>query len=390
MYVAIEEPRRLWFHDAWLMYEDRGRPDYGYPPQGAPPLDQSVERAAQWLESVGLLETPFQTVATRDTILFYRILGSGWMVSEPFANVTFSPDGQIRVASYDGFNLDQVGEYPIISAQEAWEILASGQSSGRVWRDLYGNDNPLPWGEWGDWARYNPRNWSREYAVGQSVHLFGTMETLYPVGEGDTLHVTMRGLVLSGDLQPISDAYRALVESTGLADVPIHVWGEVVQGEGECLVLQVEGWQVEEWPDSALSIPYQWTGTVQRGERDLLLVNNGRTVPIADLPADLADGTDVFVTGGEVDGTLEWSSIQESLGDGGMPGPVPQPAQIQATVEQVDLVYLIPRANYVPAEFDWGYRAPQPAYRFSGHTDQGSGFVVYVQAVEDAYLSPDL
>jgi len=46
-------------------------------------------------------------------------------------------------------------------------------------------------------------------------------------------------------------------------------------------------------------------------------------------------------------------------------------------------------AGLEAAEFDWGYRAPQPAYRFSGHTEQGYGFLVYVQAVENAYLSPE-
>ncbi len=388
IYIVVDEPRRLWFHDAWLTYVDRGLLDYECFPLGVPPLDQSIERATQWLESAGLLEAPFQAVATRDTILFYHVLGSGWMVSEPFAKVTFSPDGRIRFASHESFNLDEVGEYPIISAQEAWDILASGQPSGRVWRDRYDNAHPVPWGEWGDLARNTPKKWAREYSVGQSIHLFGTLETLYPIEKEGALHVTMedalpitmQGMVLDGDLQ-------ALVESSELAGGPIHVWGEVAQGEGEYLVLQVEGWQVEEWP--YMSIPYQWSGTIQRGERDLLLTDDGRAIPIADLPADLADGTGVFVAGGEVDGTLEWSSIQEELVDGGMPGPAPQPAQIRATVEQVDLIYLIPRADYVPAEFDWGYRAPQPVWRFSGHTDQGYGFLVYVQAVEDAYLSPE-
>lgn len=388
-YVALDEPRRMWFHGSWLLYEDRGRPDYGYPPQGAPDPDQSIERAVQFLETAGLLETPYQVLSTTNTIMLHRTLGSGWVVSEPFARVVFGPDGEVSSVSYERFDLAEVGNYPILSAREAWEILSAPEPGARVWYDRYTGAGGLPWGDWGDWARYNPRFWSREYTIGQRAHLFGGLEILYPVEAGGTLHVTMRELVLSGDLQPLAEAYQALVDSAGVVDVPIAVWG-VVQDAGGYRTLQVEGWQVEEWQDSALSLPYNWTGTVQRGEPDLLLVDGGRTVAIADLPADLADGTGVFVTGGEVDGVLEWCSIQESLVDGGLPtGPAPQPARVEATVEQVDLIYLIPRANYVPAGFDWGYRAPQPVWRFRGHTDQGSGFVVYVQAVEDAYLSPE-
>lgn len=388
MLVAVDEPLRAWFQGSWLRYEDRDRPDYGYPPEGVPPLEQATQVATRFLEAAGLLETPYQVISSQDTVMFFHTLGSGWTLSEPFAEVSFSPDGQVRSVSYQGLDLAEVGSYSVISAQDAWEILQSEASSGRVWYEPYRRTDLPAWDDWSQWIRHNPRVWSRQVVAGQRAHLFGGIQILYPAEPGLPLHLTMGGLILVGDLQPLAEGYQALVESTGTVDVPVHVWGEV-QDAGGYLTLQVEGWQAEGWEEGALSLPYLWTGTIQRQDgQGMLLTDDGRTIPISDLPSALDDGTPVFVTGGQVDGTLEWSSIQESPTDESVPAEpwTAPPSQIQAVVEQVELIYLIPAADYAPAEFDWGYRAPQPVWRFSGHTDQGTAFTVFVQAVSGVHL----
>jgi hypothetical protein len=168
----------------------------------------------------------------------------------------------------------------------------------------------------------------------------------------------------------------------------VHVWGEV-QDEGEAQTLRLEGWEPAE--------ETYWWGTVRRqGDVAMLIADDGRTIQLPDLPADLVDGTQVSVSGGQVDDRLEWYVIQEmSFAE---PPPEPRVADAhqnaaQLTVEQVDLVYLALPPNVLPPE-RWadphsdaaGYRAVQPVWRFRGHDDQGTTFEYYVQAVAEAYV----
>jgi hypothetical protein len=119
------------------------------------------------------------------------------------------------------------------------------------------------------------------------------------------------------------------------------------------------------------------------------LTDDGLTVELPDLPADLAAGTPVYVSGNLWDGWLEWFIIQEHPADEGwMPTTEPLPAEIQASVEWIELVYLFGSlSNLTPEQYaDPDYRSVQPVWRFSGHTDQGQTFEVLVQAVADSYL----
>jgi hypothetical protein len=236
----------------------------------------------------------------------------------------------------------------------------------------------------------------RRYPVDQRADLFGSLRVLYPAEQGAALYVTMNGLVLAGDpgaLQALVQANQALVRSSGDTEAPVHVWGQV-QDTGGYLTLEVEGWEngftmdpMAGWQDAS-GAPYYWSGTIEReGEQGLLLTDSGRAVQVPDLPADLADGTAVFVQGGLAGDNLEWHTIQEALideggngGNGGEGG--------MAVVEQVELIYYIPPADSIPPDstLEFAYRCAQPVWRLSGHTGQRLAFEIYVQAVVDAYL----
>jgi len=378
-YLAVQGAREMLFeHTGISHYTDRKRISFHEgcwnPPEGLPPLAQAVATAEAFLRAAGLLEGEYQVTATGDTILFYRLLEGGWLLVEPFARVHIWTDGQVGQVTYWHLDLDQLAEYPVISAQEAWEILSTGQPDERVWQNPYRSPEMPSWGAWSELVQKNtPTVWARPSQVGQQVHRFGSPRTWFPTEAGGTPFLAMGDLVLIGDVQSLAE--YALEQYIREQWNYVHVWGEVGD-RGEYQTLRVEGWEPAE--------ETYWAGTVQRQDgQDLLLTDDGRTVQLPDLPADLPDGAKVYVSGGEWNHTLEWFVIQESLADEDVP-----PAEVRMTVEQVDLAYLALAPDVIPPErfSELGYRAVQPVWRFRGHSDQGTAFEAYVQAVSEAYL----
>jgi hypothetical protein len=193
--------------------------------------------------------------------------------------------------------------------------------------------------------------------------------------------VAMGNLVLTGDVQSLAEYILGLYVKEEW--MYVHVWGEV-QDAGEVQFLRLEGWEPAE--------ETYWAGAVRRqGDQAMLITDDGRTTQLPDLPADLADGTQVSVSGGQQDDRLEWHVIQE-MSYAESP-PEERASEARLTVEQVDLVYLALPPNVLPPE-RWaephsdarGYRAVQPAWRFRGHSDRGTVFEFYVQAVAEAYV----
>ena len=379
-YVAIDEPREIVFEGTeQFNYLDKqrtpARNGRWYPPESLPPVEQAIETATEFLQAAGLLDDPYLITPSGDTIRFFRTLGSAtpWMLDGPFARVSIWTDGEVGSMTYRPLELVEAGEYAILSSHEAWERLTSGEYDGRV--HYTRQAGPASWAEW---RHANPRYWAREYRPGQHVDLFGALTVWFPLEPGDPLHVTMNGLVLMGDLQPLAQAQQALRESVGNVEAPMHVWGEV-QDASEYLALRVEGWEVasQEW----------WDGTIRReGDRGLLVTGDGRTVEMPELPHDLASGTAVYIEGGLWRDRLEWVIIQEHPADEGREPPGgPQVTEIEARVEKADLIYFLPPLDSLPPELasEPEYRLVQPLWRFSGHTEENTAFEIYVQAVRD-------
>lgn len=378
-YIAIEDPRQIIFEGTELIqYLDRSRSlsfeGHWYPPQVLPPLEQAILVAEEFLKNAGMLDTPYEIVSSGDEIRFYHVLDDAWSLSEPYAVVTISPDAQVSRVIYRDFNLESVGQYPMLSSEEAWEILSSGEPSQRIWLNF--NSASAAWGEW---FHANPKFWAREYIDGQHVDLFGALHILYPADAGEDPHVLMNELVLRGELQSMVEAYQTLMQSTLDTETPLHVWGVVQEADGY-QILRVEGWETID--------QYHWFGTIRwEGDRGYLQLDAGETLPLPNLPSDLLEGATVFVNGGKIGDGLQWSLIQEMpiaeapiRGIGG--------TGITTHVEKVELIYFVPLLDSLPpdAASDFGLRSLQPVWRFSGRTDQGYSFEAYMQAVTDAFI----
>jgi hypothetical protein len=377
-YIVVDGAREVMFeHMGIVHYRDRNRTSFvdGYwrEPGVMPPLEQALQAAETFLHSAGLLEGEVETAATGDQILFYRLLGEGWPLVEPVAGVNIWTDGQVGLAQIWPLGLDVLADYPILSAQEAWDILSAGQPDERVWQYPYRAAEMPPWGEW---RHQNPRFWARSYAAGQQVHRFGVPRVWFPTDSSNTPFLAMGDLVLTGDVQPLAEHILDLYVKEEW--MYVHVWGEV-QAVGEVQALRLEGWEPAE--------ETYWVGTVRgQGDQATLVTDDGRTIQLPDLPADLADGTQVSVSGGQEGDRLEWHVIQE-MSYAELP-PEQRAVETQLTVEQVDLVYLALPPNVLPPErfAELGYRAVQPVWRFRGHGDGGTAFEFYVQAVTEAYV----
>jgi hypothetical protein len=108
------------------------------------------------------------------------------------------------------------------------------------------------------------------------------------------------------------------------------------------------------------------------------------TFELPNLPAELATGTVVYVQGGLVGETIEWSRIQVRPADETM---VPPSAPVQAIVNQVELIYLAPQTSLIsqtatPEEL----RVLMPVWSIRGQLDNGASFEIWVQAISPEYL----
>ncbi len=369
--LACEGTERLFYRDGTVPSGDWCRAA-----GNLPSLEAGVAAATEFLSSRGLLD-PASSLDTRGyaangTLRFQRTLDGRPLVGAD-VEVTIGGDGRVAGVTYNRLDLGSLGDYALISAQEAWELVGAADAGGRVWYSSLGAA-PQP--------QCPPRTWQRSYAAGQQADLFGPLGELYAVEPGVSPYVRMNGLRLVGDdLLALVQAYRQLTATTGDSETPIHVWGAVQDG-GDELLLQVAGWDCSDWRAGAT-----WSGTVQRRDgQGVLVTDDGTELVLPDLPVELADGTRVFVNGVLWNEQIEWWNVQEFVVDGGMPAP--QPGATQAVVEQVELIYYASPAYRLAQDVyaDFGARAVQPVWRLSGHTDQGVAFEVYVQAVAETQL----
>jgi hypothetical protein len=387
--VLLERSGIVHYTD-WILSPWYG--DYRSPASSLPSQEQAVQSASQFLEAASLLDVPYLVgQPSSDMVPFRAVVDDGAALLSTFATVSIGSSGQPWSVTYENPAMQNAGDYPIISAQEAWDLLDAGELSGRVW--LQRSSDPLAWDAYPSGVT---TFWLRHYASGQRADIFGKLQISYPVESGASLYITINGVLLQGDrgtLEAVAQAYLDQMQDSGDVDAPIHVWGTIQEMSGY-QILSIEGWEAGFSMDSMLGwvnaagTPYTLHGTIQRqGPSAALLTDGGEALPMPDVPSDLPTGSAVFVQAGEIGGTLEWSRIQIDVSQEF--NPPAQPSEILAHVEEIQLRYFVPSPDTIPAEsaMEFTYRWAQPVWYFSGHTEQGARFEVYVQALSDQFLS---
>jgi hypothetical protein len=365
-YIAVDGMQNLSMWNRELSFTNLVIfPIYGghqYPQTGLPPSDQAATTATQYLTERGYLNYPYEVDLSQynyGLVNFSRLLDD-LPINYHTASVKIDPQNQVGSALINREEYQAVGSYPVLSAEQAWEILVAGQPSDQLSISYY----PAQDG--------NPQYWGRVYPVGQVAHLFGAPTYLLAVEPGDAPYVLLNNLVLAGD---VSGLLEYLQKNQGY----IHAWGEVQEVDGT-RQLHLAGWEAFDEFSGYLD------GTVRRSaDGDFLELSDDRQLVLPDLPTDVPADIPLYAQGGLVGDTLEWFILQVHPADEGQMPPDLSLAQV--VIDKVELVYLAPGLSNLPPgkAIDPAYRMLVPAWSFSGHITYLDGtdliYRAYVQAV---------
>ena len=374
---------RAWPFPASYEYSD---------PANLLPFDQAAPIATAFLTEGGLLDFPYQVVpGYGGEVQFLRLVEGRPVVTptHPELTVYVNTAGQVFSVSYvPQHPLTLLGEYPLLSAPEAWQRIQAGTSEAFHW-NFYPARPQVVEAPPDDL----PATWYRTYRVGQQANLYAYLSGVYWPAEGDGPPRIELGTFW---LQATEAELWAIAAHA--QDEFIHAWGTVKDISTLRGVLELAGWEV---------IPVledlSFSGAIQQADgQTLLLTDTGQTLLLPDAPADLPDGYRVRVSGsatGPADGpypVFEWGSIValNERSEEGVTGAPPVENETltirQVVITEVDLVYDYQAAAYMGARDSEGLplNLLPPAWRFTGTTDAGDKIEFIVLAVAAELVEP--
>jgi hypothetical protein len=256
------------------------------------PFEQQVVIAEDFLRQKGLLEGDYHVEPIQSdpgVVRFVQQLdghevrygvGENRMGSTlQWIEVSLNADGEVATVAYNAHNFQQVGKYPVLAAQLAWERFSASPTGNYGMYAVVAAEQPVTY-----------RSWTRDYPAG-TVHIYDYAASL-PSAEGGAPVVQFSRFPLVGNVQNME---------TGKF---LHAWGQILLDEQGHKTFQVEGWELSTLADNYLS------GTIQRaGDSATLQTEDGQWLAIPDLPADVPEGEKVNVRGVILNGSLDWSYI---------------------------------------------------------------------------------
>lgn len=371
--------------DGWYYYDQSAAPNYNYEPM---PVEQAKPIAEAFLRDRGLLNFTYEIVAPYGADLeFHRIL-DGRRVNYPEYMVSVNSNGQVlSVANNPLTNLSAIGNYPVQSAQTAWDILTSGEidytrvsfftSPG----SNYVLPTPVPLPEAVDDGLY--KSWQNLPQNGDTVTIFPYPGVMTAVN-GDApprINVDQYRLIASdADLQ-------AIVPYTGQQ---IRMVGTINDME-TTPTLTLQSWE------PVVANTYEFVGlegSISRsGDSVTFNSSDGQSFVLPNPPADLLDGERVYFYGwqglnenGEtvIQGWQGLDRIVEAppvtIDEPVIDGPYVEYTIGQATINEVSLIYIFSPV-YDPETAETQFYL-QPAWNFRGETDTNEIINLFVQAVD--------
>jgi Putative zinc-finger len=260
------------------------------------PFEELSQAASAFLTEAGLLEnTPVPEHLPNSTngVGFTRTLegrpvinGIGYAPGHG-VEVEFDPDGKVSQVNYGPFRALPAGEYPILSAEQAWEAFLSGKAMNR-----------LRYGVSGAYIPSSLQTWQRSYPTGEPIHMYGYVSVLQPAEPGGTPLASFNNWLVAGANASTFASQTSPYEFW-------HAWGQMQPDEQGRLAFHVEGWEISPYEERYLqgSIHHQ-------GEKAWLETDEG-DFDLPELPADVPEG--VFTEARGVvatQGVLDWWLIQ--------------------------------------------------------------------------------
>ena len=255
-------------------------------------FEQQVAIAEDFLRQKGLLEGDYHVEPIQSdpgVVRFVQQLdehevrygvGENRMGSTlQWIEVSVTADGAVATVAYNAHSFQQVGKFPILTAQQAWERFSASPTGNYGMYAVVAAEQPVTY-----------RSWTRDYPAG-TVHIYDYAVSLQSA-EGGAPVVQFSRFPLIGNVQDME---------TGKF---LHAWGQITLDDQGHKTFQVEGWERSTLEDNYLS------GTIQRaGDSAILQTEDGQWLAIPDLPADVPEGERVNVRGVILNGSLDWSYI---------------------------------------------------------------------------------
>ena len=258
--------------------------------------NEQLQIATDYLNSFGLLDQPYQaepSAIEQGVVRFTPLLDGHRVIygngqnpgNMEWISVQVNPSGQVSLVMYSQQHFTTLGEYPILSAAQAWDRLSADNANQRSYFAVMPAEQTNTY-----------HVWSRTYPLGQTVDLHGYIYARHPVDPADPVLVYFNNYLV-----PNGAELAALDPGAN-----IHAWGQFIQDEDGNRLFEVESWEI-----SPIVEEY-YEGTIQRMDTLGLLVTADSTRTLPDLPQDVPDGMQVFVTGIPQAGNpsvLDWIQI---------------------------------------------------------------------------------
>lgn len=324
LYHVTDGIQEIWFIDTTTHFTFLADFGSGVTSSANPlPLTERAAAAETFLKARGLLDFDYQvneTLSQDNRVIFTRLLSDLPLretdAYNPYIEVTLDGQGAVVSVFYRLNQMNSLGNYPLRSAQEAWNLVLGDPNDKRVKYSV-----TLPEMS----VRNRQPAWERTYPIGQQVELYSYLSVLQPTEPGGEPWVTVSGFTLQGDLTGLLDAYENPPDLTAEQKEKIaagiisekqaagwvrffHIWGQTSQDENGAHYLQVEGWEISPMPDMSFAGVFREIN----GEIQFISEDNQQWT-IADLPADLPLETWVRVRGvlsETQSNTFIWSLIQ--------------------------------------------------------------------------------
>lgn len=383
VYYAFDDTRMMTIYGTDVSYTDFTASNMTGPIDYLT-YEQALPIVEAFLSERGLLD--FEYVARKNywgqDVQIFRLV-DGREVVNPDYTATVNQDGVIAYLYHT--RLNEVGtpvEYPLISAAAAWELLQQGVDYSRIYYNIYPqldeNGMPLPiepmMSSMPSPAQYYPR----QYQDGEIIELYPYLMGYLPAeGNGPPR--------IQGDQFRFLASDEVLQQLASVIGQQVHVTGTIVQVAPNVTALQVTSWEpTTDFPE------YRYEAGVLNWDESgqaVFTADVGLTWILPNAPTEIESGTRVFVNGWLPPGTAQtapqafnWQTIEKM--QAGIPG-----VEV-ITINQVDMVYSF---NYGVSVVKDGTETPmnvmQPAWRFTGSTDQGETIEIFVQAVDPSFVN---
>jgi hypothetical protein len=262
--------------------------------------EEMIAKAEEFLNARGLLNFPYQVSLSNNdantrTVIFVPRLDNlpDSHTFENFMNlqVSFDQNGEAVMAGINIQPWHPIGNYPLISAQQAWDRFLTNGLNGLGVEMSSGGSMPSPKGS-------TFKLWRRDIPLDQPTSIIGMVASAEAV-DGSTPLLIMDNISLTGNLEGLSNS-----EET------VQLDGRFIM-DGDARKFQVDNWQLSD-PMPTLD------GAIEQTDgQGWLVTSDGQRLQLEDLPEDIQVGERTSVYGIVSGDKLDWRTINQGEGFGG-------------------------------------------------------------------------